>query len=272
MNLLLIDAGNSRIKWMRSGQGAFDATSVVSVTHDAIDGLAAAWSASHSMGIDAAWISNVAGAAVGTALERQVVAAFGSVPVHVVVPEAVACGVANGYRHPALLGPDRWAAVLGAAALFTHGDVLVCSFGTATTIDLLSRERDATFVGGLILPGIDTMRRSLAHDTARLPMAEGAIRPFGTTTEDAIASGVATAQAGSVQLAWQRAQARITGSSRTLHGIATGGGAELMRAMLDEAGMPFTTVPHLVLRGLHAIAEARRNDYDTHPEPHAATR
>ena len=272
MSLLLIDAGNSRIKWTRCTVDRFDATSVASVSHADVDTLGSSWDTSDDEVVEAAWISNVAGAAMGAALERSIGGAFGQVPVHFLVPPAVQCGVVNRYRNPSQLGPDRWAAVLGAAAACPHGDVLVCGFGTATTIDLLSREREATFVGGLILPGTETMRRSLARDTARLPMAEGAVQEFADSTDDAIVSGIMAAQVGAVRLAAARARARIAAAARPLQCVLTGGGAQLIAGAMREAGLAVEVVPDLVLRGLHAIASTERTDYDTHPEPHKAAR
>ena len=68
------------------------------------------------------------------------------------------CGVRNGYAKPAQLGSDRWAALIAAWHLVQR-KCLVVDSGTATTIDTLSGQGE--FVGGLILPGVELMQRSL---------------------------------------------------------------------------------------------------------------
>jgi hypothetical protein len=65
------------------------------------------------------------------------------------------CGVTNGYRRPAQLGADRWAALIGAWSIL-RGPCLVVAAGTATTADVL--KGDGTFAGGAILPGLELMK------------------------------------------------------------------------------------------------------------------
>lgn len=125
----------------------------------------------------------------------------------------------NPYAQPERLGADRWLGLLG---LLQHvaGDAdwlagtacILASFGTATTIDTLQRQATrlqppAAFLGGLILPGVTLMARSLANGTAQLPLAGGPCQDFPTDTHSAIVSGIAAAQGGALlrqwQLAWQ---------------------------------------------------------------------
>ncbi len=63
---------------------------------------------------------------------------------------------------------------------------------------------DYVFPGGLILPGVELMARSLAQGTARLPDEPGRLREFPTQTRDAIATGVAAAQVGAVWRQWRQ--------------------------------------------------------------------
>ena len=73
--------------------------------------------------------------------------------------------------------------------------VVVC--GTATTIDFLSR--DGVFKGGMIMPGVGLMLRSLHEGTAALPDQGGEFFDYPTQTVDAIASGCQHAQAGAIE-------------------------------------------------------------------------
>ncbi len=88
------------------------------------------------------------------------------------------------------LGSDRLAAAVGAAALYGGNDLLVVDFGTAITIDFISRE--GVFEGGFISPGVNTRLRSLHDYTATLPLclASESVDGVAKTTREAISSGV----------------------------------------------------------------------------------
>lgn len=110
------------------------------------------------------------------------------------------------YNHYALdqIGKDRWYGVLGA---YTHAlaqqaseypAFLYISFGTATTIDAVIEQN---YVGGVILPGVQLMQRSLFQGTAQLPEVRLPDTPaiaFPKATYAAIEAGIAIAQAGAV--------------------------------------------------------------------------
>jgi type III pantothenate kinase len=114
----------------------------------------------------------------------------------------------------------------------------VVTAGTATTIDVLSAEGE--FSGGVILPGEELMRRSLAGNTARLPMADGELVALPRCTMDAITSGCLHAQAGADPQC-----------------LLNGGAAERIAPALR---IPFLLTDNLVLEGLAAIAENHTPD------------
>ncbi|MGC2048985.1 MAG: type III pantothenate kinase [Gallionella sp.] len=205
--MLLIDSGNTRIKWalvqgmewLRSGvlpvEQVGKLTQHLAVHCDQISkGL-------HH--IEQVWVSNVAGEEV--ALQISNFFADQKVKPHFVSPRAEQCGVHNGYSQPGELGSDRWAALLGAWHLI-GGECLVVNCGTATTIDALSEHGE--FMGGLILPGVDLMLNSLCDTTAQLKTSRhenllsgnpGEYVPFPKNTADAIFSGVIQASCGAIQ-------------------------------------------------------------------------
>ena len=259
--LLLIDAGNTRIKWALAGSATETApgTAVApgtwiasgAVPHDAIAQLGAAWQA---WPVDRVLVSNVAGAGIEAQLRAQLqgLSKPGAAPaVTWFASTAAVAGVRNGYREPHRLGCDRLAALVGARALLPERALIVATCGTATTVDAL----DATglFIGGMILPGPGTMAASLAQRTAQLPPVlqapPAAAAPpilFADNTEAAIRSGCLAAQAGAIE----RAIAAHGGA----HCLLSGGGAAWVAPYL-EAG--FTVVDNLVLTGLHAVAMAQ---------------
>ena len=109
-------------------------------------------------------------------------------------------GLRTLYQYPSKLGADRWAAIIGARAL-SNTNTLIVSAGTATTIDLLGA--NGVHYGGWILPGLELMQKSLAGNTAQLPIAtrEGDIEGFGLSTNDAIIGGCDAAQVGAIHYA-----------------------------------------------------------------------
>lgn len=230
--ILCLDAGNTRLKWGLRDGGQWAAQGVCA--HAAIDGLAAALPVRPGRVI----ACNVAGEAVAAAIEK--LARVLAVPLDWFKSSVSAGGVSNGYDNPAQLGADRWAALIGARALHA-GSALVVMAGTATTIDIL--DADGTFRGGLILPGLDLMRASLARNTAGLPEARGAYRAVPTNTDDAIVSGALHATLGAIERMGRRA------ASADFQAVLSGGAADALAPHLD---LPLRRVEHLVLEGLAA--------------------
>ncbi len=252
--LLLIDAGNTRIKWAVTAPGAVAgkwlASGVVSQVERA--NLTDQW---QDLAIDAVLVSNVAGAEVRAALttQLQVHATRHDLPLTVTWFHSTAslAGVRNRYRDPGSLGCDRFASLIGARASSPGRCLIVATCGTATTVDALDAHGD--FIGGLILPGLGLMAASLAQRTAQLPHIAAASAPahasldssFADNTQDAIHSGCLAAQAGAIE----RAVAAHGGA----HCLLSGGAAAWIAPCL---AIPFTLVENLVLIGLHAVAQA----------------
>lgn len=245
--LLLIDAGNTRVKWALAGAEApGDWPAHGAVPHDALSQCAAQW---QGVPLVRVLVSNVAGTAMAIRIAAALAEArvrpetiewFGSVPAR--------AGIVNDYRQPAQLGCDRFAALIGARYRFPAEPLLVVGCGTATTIDAL--DASGRFAGGMILPGPGLMAQALAQHTAQLPAVAAAAPPaiFADNTEDAIASGCLHAQAGAIALARQA----MPGARCLL----SGGAADSIAPLLAS---PVERIDHLVLLGLHvaALSEAR---------------
>ena len=230
--IVCIDSGNTRIKW-----GVRDADIWLAqgaLTHAEVAALSALLNEWKPASV---WLSNVAGANVLADIQ-QVLMPWQAL-IREVKSSANGQGVCNGYDNPKQLGVDRWSALIGARGI-TGAACLVVMAGTATTIDTL----DATglFRGGLILPGLDLMRRALARDTAALPLANGDHDHFPRNTDDAIISGCLEAQLGAIE----RAFARIAGEPDALC-LLSGGAAQMLAPQLS---IPHRLIDNLVLEGL----------------------
>jgi len=263
--LLLIDAGNTLVKWAvpehamqpPAYPGAVRWRHSGVVASADLAQLAQAW---QGMDIRGVMLSNVAGAALGDGLLALLFSVFGrQVPIawFASVPELA--GVRNGYRNPAQLGCDRFAAAIGAHALFPRQALIVATCGTATTIDALTAA--GKFVGGMILPGLGLMASALARNTAQLPKIEK-IDPFSTpfadNTSDAIGSGCIAAQAGAIE----RAVAAHRAQQGSVLCVLAGGAASML---LNYLAVPCEKVDNLVLIGLHVAAAELNQPFTVFP-------
>ncbi|MBN8443641.1 MAG: type III pantothenate kinase [Thauera sp.] len=236
--ILLLDAGNTRVKWCAMDTGARAALDEGACAHDEVEALAAVLRR-HSA-ITRIVGTNVAGLAMANRIDA-IARAVDLVP-QWLTPLPYCCGVSSRYDKPAQLGADRWAALIGARQLH-QADCLVVSAGTATTIDLLTA--DGHFEGGLILPGVELMQRALADGTAQLPLAHGRFALTPRCTADAIHSGCLQAQAGAVERMFRQIADRPGALC-----LLAGGAADQFANLLD---IPVRRIDNLVLIGLQAI-------------------
>jgi type III pantothenate kinase len=256
--LLLIDAGNTRVKWALVSSGALQQANALgcwsasgSVPRAEVRKLADAW---RNLDIARVVVSNVAGSAMRDELEQTLLGALGMKPVPLEWFASVAelGGLQNRYRNPAQLGCDRFASAIGAHALFPGEPLIVATCGTATTVDAVTA--DGVFLGGMILPGLGLMAASLAKNTAQLPqVAESLVvsEPFGDNTDDAIVSGCIAAQTGAIERAVTAHTLRQKPAGGMVSCILSGGAADLIAPHLS---VPNKKVDNLVLIGLQAVA------------------
>ncbi|MDT6963461.1 type III pantothenate kinase [Cupriavidus sp. SZY C1] len=273
MSLLLIDIGNTRLKWAwcdgapapaqpaapgglpTPWQHAGAASHAVPAERAA---LRATWQGLASRGAPAVWIANVAGPTLAGQVDALLADTFGSHVAPQWVRTAARHGdLVNGYREPTQLGVDRWVGSIGAHRWLPGQTLLVVTAGTATTLDIVTATADGgRFEGGLILPGLQLMLGTLARNTAQLPEldvletgsgAARAVRALGAdNTHDAIAAGCLAAQAGAIERTWRTLAER--GPVRCL----LSGGAR--HAVAGALAMPCEMHDNLVLLGLHAMA------------------
>jgi len=247
--LLLVDVGNTMIKWALA-----DATTAAPGNwHEA--GTIAHKDAAHlrdligGKNISRAILSNVAGKAIRERLHhllRSIQTAPIALEWFTSVPELA--GIRNSYRNPAQLGCDRFAAMIGARALFPAQPLIVATCGTATTVDAVTS--DGMFIGGMILPGLGLMASSLARNTAHLPqVAQDSLtfNPFALSTNDAIMNGCIAAQTGAIE----HAASLLAQRAGKVQCVLSGGAAA---SVAPHLSVSHQIVDNLVLVGLHAVA------------------
>lgn len=168
--------------------------------------------------------------------------------VPVVVEPGVRTGIAVRHDNPRDLGADRIANAVAAQALY-GGPAIVVDFGTAISFDVV--DRDGSFVGGAIAPGVSTSKDALVEHAARLPTVETVAppSPIGRSTVTALQSGVVFGFAGLVD----GIVTRIIGElGPGVTAVATGG---LAGAVLRSCRTLDHHDPWLTLKGLRLIWE-----------------
>ncbi len=229
--MLVIDCGNTRAKWALHDGTRFQMVDAapLNALRRLEDTLAAIAPPS------AIVVSNVAHTQAKLRIERAI-GRFDVVPRWVAATRS-AGGVVNHYEDPAKLGTDRWAALIGAWHRHRGASVVV-NCGTATTIDRLNSAGE--FVGGMIIPSIGLMKKSLSENTAKLPLADGCYVDAPRSTRDAIETGCVEATVGAIE----RARVRAGASARL---FLTGGASDGIAGVLVQ---PIERVEHLTLEGL----------------------
>jgi len=237
---LLIDIGNSRIKWIWAEDGRLQTDRAGQGDFTEFEQACRPSSASRPVEV---LLSSVAGAA-----RAQQVAAMCTerwdTPPRLLSARGEQGGVRNGYADPERLGVDRWLAIVGAVAKYGN-PVIVWDLGTAATLDAV--DASGQHLGGWILPGPGTMLESLVKGTKlKVPSSvdqAGAIEP-GRSTGVCIHAGVLAAQLGALNQFMTRVTEEIDQLPRLL---ATGGAAG---PLLSKIGPEHVHDPWLVFRGM----------------------
>ncbi|MEM9173178.1 MAG: type III pantothenate kinase [Pseudomonadota bacterium] len=194
MSVLLLDIGNSRCKWGMWQDGAIAQTGTLANEMVADP---ARWRFARD--VTAVFASNVASADTAMSIDTALREATGLTLSLAKVSHEDA-GVRCAYQDTTRLGVDRWMAVL-CMSRRANAPALVVDAGTAMTIDAV--DKGTQHLGGLILPGLKLMQRSLTQSTAgiRVDTAQPPRAAFGTTTSDAVRNGALIAAMGAVRQA-----------------------------------------------------------------------
>lgn len=250
MTTLLLDVGNSRVKWGVLDDGEIRRTGYVEHTKIKERG----WQAVTTKlprRVGRVFVSNVAGTNFAKRLSG-VLGAHCNCDVNFARSERRGWGVTNAYRQPRRLGVDRWVAIIAAWAEL-ESSCIVVDAGTALTIDALDDK--GNHLGGQIIPGVETMLESLSSATSDIPSVKVAakqsscdLKMFGKNTASAVREGAQNAVVGAIERAGETMQAN--GFESTL--VLTGGGASRILVALYEEPL---LRPHLVLEGLAHMLE-----------------
>lgn len=243
---LLLDGGNSQLKWAWVENGTF--SEVGRAPYRDLTQLGEEWLQFADEDV------KIVGCAVCGSVKKAMVEEQLTRPVEWLSSMPQALGIRNHYRRPEEHGSDRWFNALGSRR-FTQNACVVVSCGTAVTIDALTE--DNHYLGGTIMPGFHLMKEAMALKTANLNRPIGKVYPFPTTTPNAIASGMMDAVCGALMMMHGRLKDK-TGEGKPVDIIITGGGAARVVQALPESFVhdnQVKIVDNLVIHGLlHWIA------------------
>ena len=243
---LLLDGGNSQLKWAWVENGTF--SEVGRAPYRDLTQLGEEWLQFADEDV------KIVGCAVCGSVKKAMVEEQLTRPVEWLSSMPQALGIRNHYRRPEEHGSDRWFNALGSRR-FTQNACVVVSCGTAVTTDALTE--DNHYLGGTIMPGFHLMKEAMALKTANLNRPIGKVYPFPTTTPNAIASGMMDAVCGALMMMHGRLKDK-TGKGKPVDIIITGGGAARVVQALPESFVhdnQVKIVDNLVIHGLlHWIA------------------
>lgn len=243
MMKLLIDAGNTRFHW-----GCYEDGHITNTHSFSYDGNETSL-ADHLTNIptpETVLVANVAGDDLATLLNATSLSLWHITP-HYISAEKKAGLVTNGYTHTEKLGCDRWSAIV-AAYHKAQSAAMVVDCGSTITVDIV--DDGGQHQGGLILPGLKFMYRSLINDTAGIKstfkLPDSGIF-LGRNTHDAVNHAILSAAVEFVEH-WIKVFINHYGKEASVY--LCGGDAEVIRNYLDAQ---VEIHPHLVLEGLVLI-------------------
>ncbi|MFW2440063.1 MAG: type III pantothenate kinase [Arenicellales bacterium] len=248
---LLVDSGNSFIKWVWVNDESFIAggrclTTEVSSLHEK-------W-ADNDVPVRVL-VSNVAGVSAANEISKAV-SVLWQLEVEFIVSSQNCCGLTNSYHKPGQLGVDRWMAMV-AAYRMTQNPVIVVDCGTAVTIDLVNEK--GLFIGGVIMPGLMAALQSLKLGTDAVEdigHINSSASPASQSTEEGVITGVLLGLAGGIERV-VREQSLLIDMIPTV--LISGGDREKIASYLT---IPVVLQPELVLEGMRVFASQRPETED----------
>jgi type III pantothenate kinase len=236
---LLIDAGNTRLKWCwYDGQDI--PLEMESCEYDDFESSGSAVFAEEGHDVERIIVCSVA----GDDLRDELIQAFDSWPAD---PEFLASeqscnGIENAYYEPSQLGVDRWMNLLGATSLMKDA-LCVVDCGSAVTIDVV--DADGQHLGGMIIPGLEMMRDVLLEQTAEIEYddePEPAL--LARDTASAVSAGTLYAVVALIDRVRQDVSNEI---DEDLQMLLTGGDADYLEPLLNAE---VRIEPMLVFHGM----------------------
>ncbi len=244
--IILIDIGNSRLKWGIEDKGVIQFQDAFDYRQsDFLQRIAESWKTLDKP--EKVAISSVSSKHLLETLQTMIFGIWSGIEIDIPVAKRLSFGVSSAYSQSEKLGVDRWLNLL-ALHHYYPGDACIIDCGTAITMDFLNAH--GQHLGGLISPGLKLMKKSLLQETAELPFNENDFDPgLADCTEAAIYSGTLFSAAGLIEYVvnQQHLEQQL---------ILTGGDAEIISEQLR-----YKTIidADMVLKGLAICCKGKRS-------------
>ncbi len=259
-SVLLIDMGNTRIKWVWAVDGRIDEETCGRGGLDEFR----EFTQRHAGGSPGRILLSSVAAKERTISVVDACSSHWAVTVSRLASRRQQAGIRNAYEQAETLGVDRWLAIVGATHSYGK-PVVIWDIGTATTLDAV--DAAGQHLGGYIFPGPATMLAALRSGTALTVPDDlsGALEDSpagqehnispGQTTVDCIAQGVTATQVGALNQFLRYISPQV--GNPTL--VVTGGAAQELLS-----GLKFQHIhdPWLVFRGMLRVENQDLNSTD----------
>ena len=244
--VLLIDIGNSSLKWCITDSNGLSAMSQELYPKDiTADFFIHNWRVLEQP--NDIVVSCVAQNTVWLALEKACFELW-DIKVQKVNSLKKQFGLINAYENVSSLGSDRWCAMLGGLHQ-ANSDFIVINAGSALTIDVVNEA--GQHLGGYIVPGINMMKKSLGLHTAQVQVDSTSNvltdLSLGHSTEECVESGIHLLVVKFIEAIYKKVSLDMNGCQT----FVSGGDA---KSITDLLSFNSDVVPDLVLRGLAVIA------------------
>ncbi len=251
---LLIDVGNSRVKWGLLDQ-PWQWRARGTVTTEAILVKGKGLDIPEHLKPEAIAIASVGGAAKERELQGWCEEHFCLTP-WFARSEPAFGAIQNAYRKTGALGVDRWLAMIACRDAIESGFCVV-DCGSAITLDVVAA--GGQHLGGHILPGLKLMHSSLLGETGQIADSwqmddrpdEGTL--LGTNTRQAVELGALSAAIGYLEAILRQLRQHYAVGRFFITG---GDGPRLQSLITSVPGLELELDPDLVLKGLFAAHEA----------------
>ena len=234
---VLVDIGNTRIKWcIDNNQGIGNGHAIEHQYSSFIKKIQQAWEILDTP--ETLAIASVSKKQIVEQLKQLAKVLWPNVSLVIAKTSPQAFSVINSYPQANKLGIDRW---LGLIALrhYYPGNSCIVDCGTAITIDVLNDQ--GKHLGGVISPGLQTMKHALFQGTENLFRVDQQFsKGLSNNTEAAIYSGTLYAAIGLIEKV-------VTDIFTCQTIVLTGGDAILLSQHLD---FKLIIEPDFILKGL----------------------
>jgi len=232
---LLIDSGNSCLKWAEFKHGVLGNTQTIDYNNtDYLRQLQKQWSQLSRP--EAVYIACVA--AIQVQLKNLLADLWSTTSLVFIQSPSESHGVINAYPKVQSLGVDRWLVMIAAKKHY-NGSLCIVDCGTAITLDCI--DKNGQHLGGMIMPGWTLMQQSLFQGTANIG-ANTDLFPLGLAdnTQAAVFNGRLNAIKGFID-------AGLSAMPNNCQLILTGGDATFL---YDALPLDAILDTNLVMKGI----------------------